>query len=127
VVLFTDDWLAALDRAAGADPTLRAATAGIELVVNHRITGGPDGEVGYHVAFHRGEVRFGPGCDPAAQVSFGQDHATAVGLATGTLSAQHAFMTGRLRVAGDLGLLTRHAGALDQLADVFATVRAGTG
>ena len=47
-------------------------------------------------------------------------------IAAGSSSAQRAFMTGRLRVGGDLRVLLAHGEALAQLDDVFAGVRART-
>jgi SCP-2 sterol transfer family len=123
VELFSDAWLAALDRAATGDPALAETTAQLDLVVNQTVTGGPSGDIAYHVRFDHGTVHFAWGPDPSATVAFRADHATAEGLATGALSAQHAFMTGRLRVSGDLALLTRSSRALDHLGDAFAAIR----
>ena len=51
---------------------------------------------------------------------------TAASIAMGQGSAQRAFMTGRLRVGGDLRVLLEHSDVLAQLEDVFAAVRART-
>jgi putative sterol carrier protein len=119
-------WLAALDEAARADRDLTGATADLAVVVEQEVTNGPQGTVRYHVVFDHGTVRVasGPAEDP--NVRFSQDHATALGIAAGTESAQRAFMTGRLRVGGDLRVLLEHRSALTVLGDVFAAVRAET-
>lgn len=120
------EWLADLDRAAAESPGLTAATADVALVVQQNVTDGPEGDRSWHVTVDHGKVRVEPG--PAAQpdVTFTQDHATAVAVGTGQLSAQAAFMLGKLRVGGTVGLLVQHRDAFDGLDDVFAEVRAGT-
>jgi putative sterol carrier protein len=120
------EWLADLDRAAAESPGLTAATADVALVVQQNVIDGPEGDQSWHVTVDHGKVRVEPG--PAAQpdVTFTQDHATAVAVGTGQLSAQAAFMLGKLRVGGTVGLLVQHRDAFDGLDDVFAEVRAGT-
>jgi hypothetical protein len=122
----SDEWLAELDRAAAADDGLRRATAGHHLVVQHDVTLGPDGDVTFHVDIDDGTVSFRPGAAASPTVTFTQDHETASAVGKGELSAQGAFMTGRLRVAGDLPALVDHHDALVGVDDVFAEVRSRT-
>lgn len=131
-------WVAALDHAARADAALAEATRDVALVVEQRVTGGPQGDVTYHLAFDHGAVSVGAGPadrgDAAADgtadgtadapvVRFTLDHETAVDIARGVGSAQRAFMAGTLQVGGDLRVLLDHQLVLSALHDVFATVR----
>ncbi len=59
-------------------------------------------------------------------VSFTQDRATAAAIARGELSAQAAFMAGRLRIGGDLREVMDRARELAALDDLFAKARATT-
>src|SRR5580765_3025911 len=106
----SDEWFAQLNAAAGGG--LHGATAGEKLVVQHVVTGGPDGDVMFHVDIHDGTVTFASGPAPSAAVTFTQDYATAAAIGRGELSAQRAFMAGQLRVAGDLPALVEHHDAL---------------
>lgn len=101
------------------DPSDEIAHAGADA-------GGGSGEdVVYHLVLDRGQVAVRTGPAEAPTVRFTQDRATAWGIATGTISAQAAFMTGRLQVGGDLrSLLDDRLGTA--LQDVFATVRSTT-
>ncbi len=54
------------------------------------------------------------------------DGRTAEEIVRGTLNAQSALATGRLRVRGDLARLGRLQGALAAMGDVFAAVRDST-
>ncbi|CAN5762181.1 hypothetical protein BH10ACT1_BH10ACT1_08380 [soil metagenome] len=118
-------WIAALDEAARQDPTLAAATAEVDLVVQQHVTDA-DGDVTFHVSFDHGRVSVREGAAPHPTVRFRQDRATALAIAAGADSAQRAFMTGRLQVGGDLRVLLDHQDALSALDDVFAGVRART-
>lgn len=128
-------WIEALDRAARADVALADATREVALVVEQRVTGGPLGDVTYHVVFEHGTVSVGAGpagggaggggaeADGAPVVRFTLDHETAVDIARGVGSAQRAFMAGTLQVGGDLRVLLDHQLVLSALHDVFAAVR----
>lgn len=119
-------WLAALDEAARADGALAEATAAVDLVVEQRVHGTPDGDVAFHLILDHGRVSVVSGPAASPTVTFDQDDATARAIAAGTDSAQRAFMSGRLRVGGDLRSLLEHQATLLALDDVFAAVRART-
>ncbi|MBX3313335.1 MAG: SCP2 sterol-binding domain-containing protein [Actinobacteria bacterium] len=122
----SDAWLRALDDAARSDERLADLASGPELVVQQEVVGGPGGDVTYHVRIAEGAVRFVAGPVAEADVRFRQDHATAVGIASGRSSAQRAFMAGALQVGGDLRMLVDRGDLLAALTDVFARVRAAT-
>jgi len=119
------EWIAALDEAAQASPALHEAAADLDLTVQQVVSDGDD-EVTWFVRLRRGEVAIRAGRAEDADVTFTQDRATARAIADGELSAQAAFMAGRLRTGGDLTRLLAHREALADLDDVFADVRART-
>jgi hypothetical protein len=117
----TADWLRALERAADT-PEVAAATAGVRLTIRQVVTGGPEGEVSYEVVIADGTVRVGrTGAEP--DVVFTQDHATAVALTKGELTAQAALRANRVRASGNLALLVDHQPALQAVTAAFGTVR----
>jgi putative sterol carrier protein len=126
LTFLSDEWIDALHRAAAADRSLGELTRELALTIEQEVTGGPEGDVRYHVDFDRGTVSVVSGPAPSATVRFHQDYETAAAIAAGVGSAQRAFMTGRLRVGGDLRVLLEHTEVLAQLDDVFAGVRART-
>ena len=82
---------------------------------------GPDGhEFAYVVEAADGRLSVHAGRAEHPDVTFTQDRATALAIHRGELSAQAAFMEGRLRLGGDLRDVIRRAGALAALDDVFA-------
>jgi hypothetical protein len=122
------EWIDALDGAALASHSLQAATAHVAFVVEQHVTdGGPHGApVSWQVVVDHGTVRVQPGSERQADVTFSQDRATALAVARGELSAQAAFMVGRLRVGRDLTAVLEHRELFLHLDDVFASVRAVT-
>lgn len=126
LTFLSDDWIAALHEAVATDAGLAASTADLSLTIDQEITDGPFGDVRYHVTFDNGTVSVAPGSSATATVRFHQDYETAAAIAMGESSAQRAFMTGRLRVGGDLRELLAHTEVLAQLDDLFGGVRART-
>jgi putative sterol carrier protein len=115
----TPEWVDALDRAAphdvDGDPELEG------LVIEYDVD-----DFRYHVAFSPGAVRVRPGEAEDPTVTFHCDRATAVAIARGDLSAQRAFMAGRLRIGGDATALLRAQAAVAVLPDLFTAVRPET-
>ncbi len=122
----SDEWLAEIEQAAQRSDDLRRAGAAGPLTVQQVVTGGPDGEVAFHVKLSSDGVTVRRGRADDADVSFTQDNETAAAIGRGELSAQAAFMTGRLRVGGDLTLLIERQRDLGGIDDLFDEVRART-
>jgi len=122
----TQEWLDAAQRAVENDTTLADATKDVRLTVQQMVTGGPDGDVAYHVVVDNGAVRVLGGEASDATVTFIQAWDTATAIGRGDLSAQGAFMTGRIRVRGDLPKLVEHDNVFGNVDDVFAELRAQT-
>lgn len=123
----TPEWIEALDAAVRDSTELRAATADMELTIRQTITdtaGG--GDVSWHFRIDHGTVRVEAGPGDAADVTFTEDDATARAIASGTISPQTAFMTGRLQVGGDTAKMMEYSAAFDGLADIFEALRAET-
>ena len=89
------------------------------------VTDGPDGhEVAYALVVRGGRVHVERGRADDPDLVFTQDRDTAEAIHRGELSAQAAFMQGRLRLGGDLRAVVDRASELAAVHDVFASVRA---
>ena len=119
--LLSDEWIADLAAAASTttvDPALR-------LVVQQVVTDREGADLAYVVRLADGRVTVLAGTADDADITFTQDRDTALAIAGGRLSAQAAFMAGRLRVGGDLHEVLRRARDLGSLDHVFAAARTG--
>jgi putative sterol carrier protein len=123
----SDEWIADLDRAASSSDALRVATGDFSLTVQQVVTEPADRSdteaTTWFVSIDHGAIAVRAGRATRPDVTFTQDRATATAVGRGELSAQAAFMLGRLRVGGEVSLLTAHQGAFAGLDDVFAEVR----
>jgi hypothetical protein len=117
-------WLAELDAAGrAAGPVAEMA----RFSLTHIVSGVPGrGEVQYVLRFEPEGITVGGTGTGTGDVMFVTDYETAVALAQGTVNAQQALAQGRLRVRGDIAVLTYNASAVTRYGDVFASVRAST-
>ena len=117
----SEEWLAALDEAARTTTIDSEKTVVIEQTVRDT-----DSEIVWH-AIVSTTIRVIPGPASDAAVRISSDRETAAAITSGRLSAQRAFLDGRLRLDGDVQALMDARPGLVALGDVFATVRADTG
>jgi alkyl sulfatase BDS1-like metallo-beta-lactamase superfamily hydrolase len=119
----SEEWFDEANRAAADSGQLMTDTAGLDLAIQQVVTEAPEGEIRYTVRVRDGRVTLTPGDDPTADVTFTEDWDTARRVAAGELNAPTAFMTGRIRVAGNVAVLLDAQGSLQGLDKVFADLR----
>lgn len=117
----TDAWLADMDAAATV-----TMPDDLHLVVQQVVLDDRGRETAYAIRIGGGRASVTPGRVDDADVTFTQDRSTATAIAQGELSAQMAFMAGRLRVGGDLRGVMDRTQQLVELGDLFASARADT-
>ncbi len=77
------------------------AQGDVTVRVQHLVTGGPDGDVAYHMVFEHGRVvDGGHGTAAGAEVVLTTVHAVAAEIASGDVEPSVAFMQGRLKTEG---------------------------
>ena len=114
IEFLSDEWITALE-GTGAAP---GPSATVQVVVG----GTPAGDVKFHLAVTEGVITAAsPGNNSKADVSLTIPHAEAQAMLAGELDPNVAFMRGRMKTAGDSGLL------LDLLSatNAYAAWRAG--
>lgn len=119
------EWVSALDRAAAGWAAPPELSLTIEQVVTGR-PGAPGPADAYHLCFAAGRLEVRPGRAARADLTVTTAYDVAVGLSRGDGNAQQALAEGRLRVSGDVALLSRHARTFAALDDLFSDVRSGT-
>jgi hypothetical protein len=121
----SETWIAELDRAARDSASLGQLGSPEPFVVEQRVQHGDD-EVVYHVSFASTGARVHSGPAAAPDLVLVTDAETARRLQRGTLNAQEAAVSNRLKVRGRVGRLRAAGEALRSLDDVFQTVRDAT-
>lgn len=122
----SQEWIDDLDAAVRSHPRLATLAGSAQVVVEQRVGDDDHAAVVYHLTFGDGVASVQAGPADAPTITFRQTPTTARAIASGDESAQRAFMTGTLRVGGDLQALLAHQDLLAGLGDVFAEVRATT-
>ena len=97
-----------------------------EMVIQYEVSGGGNGKVRYVLDVSGGRATIVPGKQADAPVTFTLDYDTAVAVVTGEVSAQVAFMQGRMKLAGDVRVLIDGAAALASVNDTLGDLRATT-
>ena len=125
VAYLSDEWLDRAGEALAASGELSERTADLDLAIAYEVTGAPSGKIGYTIRFDHGTTSVATGSTDAP-VSFQLDYDTAADIAKGDLSAQAAFMQGRLKLVGDVNVLIRDGAVLDGVADALGALRSDT-
>ena len=119
------EWLRAFDETLRADRELGDRFAANPIAIAQEVTGEP--LVTYVIVLDGSGGRVDADVRAVApDVTFACDRATATGLARGTMNAQSALTSGRLKVRGEVDRLAAASGALAGLGDLLADLRART-
>lgn len=101
-----------------------AATVPTELQLRiEQVVAADDGRADddrWHVVIADGTVRIDRDPNTEADVRIVTDRATATGIQAGSVSAQRAFLDGRLRIGGDVQSLMAHRDQIAELGLGFA-------
>jgi hypothetical protein len=120
------DWIDAVASEAAANPDVVRAAADTEIGVTQVVTDAPDGTVVYSLQVADGTFTFAAGQAFPEDVRFEQNWTTAVGVATGVLNAQEAFIQGRILLTGDQQKLMDNQAIFGAMNAVFDRVRERT-
>ena len=107
---WAQDVTTALNNHDGFKNALGAADLGIQFEVEEA----PDGEVNYYLSASAGNAVMSLGELDNADVTVKQSYETAVAIFKGELNTQTAFMTGKLKVSGNLAKLMMHQNVIQQ-------------
>jgi putative sterol carrier protein len=116
------EWAEAFKAALNADPSFREGIAGQQVRLQNVITGVDGGEIRYWMRIEDGKVDLGLGEIESPHATITQSYATAAALARGELDQVAAFMTGKLRVSGDLIALMGLASPFAALPEIMASL-----
>ena len=120
------DWIDAVAAEAAANAAVVAAAAGASIGVTQVVTDAPEGTIVYSLQVSDGKVTFSAGAAFPEDVRFEQTWETAVGVATGALNAQEAFIQGRILLTGDQQKLMDNQPIFGAMSAVFDNVRSRT-
>ena len=115
----SEDWLNASSETLAGDADYQAATATTDLTLQFVVTDAPDGDVEYNVTMANGSTTFAPGAMEGADATIRNNYDTAMAVSKGDLNTQAAFISGKLKVEGNLAKIMMNQSALTALANAL--------
>ena len=115
VKFLSGEWATSLNGLLADHEAFQAAIGSTSLGVQFVVTDGADGEaVSYYLDIADGKAALALGELDAPEVTISSDYETAAGISKGDLNTQTAFMTGKIKVTGNLAVLMMHQNIVTQ-------------
>lgn len=114
VKFLTDEWATAATQALNESEAFQKAAAGQTAKIQNVVTT-PDGEVKFYLAVDGGKAEGAIGETDNPDATITQDYDTAVALWKNELTATAAYMSGKIKVSGDLMKLMQMQGVFGTL------------
>jgi hypothetical protein len=112
VQFLSDDHMAAATAALAADDDFTNSIANINMGLQFEVTEGPSGDISYYLTIVDGGATMETGELDGADVSISSTYETAAAMFKGELNTQMAFMTGKIKVAGNMAVLMMNQGVI---------------
>ncbi|MBT8215782.1 MAG: hypothetical protein HKN74_07350 [Acidimicrobiia bacterium] len=119
VKFLSDEWLAAVNDALAGDDAYQSATATTDLSLQFVVADAPEGDVEYHATMANGTTTYAAGPNESADATIRSNYDTAVAISKGDLNTQAAFISGKLKVEGNLAKIMMNQSALTALAEAL--------
>ncbi|HLE39329.1 MAG TPA: SCP2 sterol-binding domain-containing protein [Acidimicrobiia bacterium] len=118
------DWLADLTTALNAHAGFKGAIANVDLTLQFAVTDAPVGTEGrYFVDVAEGKALAAPGDADEPDATITNTYETSVAMSKGELNTQMAFMTGKIKVTGNMAKLMMNQSMLNQFAAAASGVK----
>ena len=120
------EWITAVAAAVAANNELQSLASQHIVGLTQVVSGTPFGDTTYHLQSSNDKVVFAPGEAPEEHVRFTESYETAVAVSDGTLNAQEAFISGKIKFVGDHQKLIDAGDLFAALNPIFEEIRLST-
>lgn len=110
----TEAWAKDVTSALNSHQGFKNAIGGADLGIQFHTGEAPEGDVDYYLKTSGGTANLGLGTLDDPDVTVKQSYDTATAISKGELNTQSAFMSGKLKVSGNLAKLMMHQSAIQQ-------------
>jgi putative sterol carrier protein len=115
VKFLSDEWAKSVEDALNSNEQFKSSAGSTAAKIQQVVTT-PEGEKKYWFKLEGGKAELGTGeISDSVDATISQDYETAVALAKNELTGTAAYMSGKLRVSGDLMKLMQLQGPLGQI------------
>jgi putative sterol carrier protein len=110
----SDEYMEAATTELNANSDFLNAITNVTMGLQFHVTEAPAGEIDYYLNIADGAATMATGALDGADVSITSTYETTVALANGELNTQMAFMTGKIKVSGNMAVLMMNQGVIDK-------------
>jgi len=103
-----------------SDPGFLSVISNVELSVQFDVSGANGGDVSYYLKVADGSAETQLGSLDGVDVTVSSDYETSQAISKGELNVQMAFMTGKIKVGGNMAKIMMHQGVLNEYARVLS-------
>lgn len=114
VKFLSPEWLSEVTAALENHQGFQEATRGVEMSIQFEVSDAPLGDTGYYVEITSQSVTIALGLKDDLDITIRQNYETAASIMKGDLNVQAAFISGRIKVSGNLAKLMIHRAAVEQ-------------
>ena len=114
----SSEHMAAATEALNGDAAFQEAMANVDLGLQFNVSDGPDGDTDYFLQIGDGTATLELGELDDFDASVGSDYESAAAISQGELNIQMAFMTGKIKVGGNMAKVMMHQGLINEFARV---------
>ncbi len=119
----SEEWMSEATEALNAHDGFSTAISGVELSLQFVVTDHPtDDELSYHLVVADDGAGLAQGTLDDPDVTVSNDYETATAISKGELNTQMAFMTGKLKVAGNMAKLMMNQGVVNEFANALSSL-----
>ncbi len=114
----SEDYMAEGTAALNSDSGFQGAMANIDLGLQFIVTGAPGGNIDYYLRVADGSATLALGELADHDASVTSDYESSSEISKGDLNVQMAFMTGKIKVGGNMAKIMMHQNLLSEFARV---------
>lgn len=119
----SEEWASEVTSALNTHDGFLNAIGTADLGIQFQTEDGPNGEVNYYLSTNAGNATLSLGDLDTPDVTVKQSYDTATAISKGEMNTQTAFMTGKLKVSGNLAKLMMHQSAIAQWGAAISTLQ----
>ncbi len=121
VKYLSEDWAKSVTEALNASDTFKQQASGKTVKLQNVVTG-QDGETKYYFKLQDGQADVGLGEIDDAEATLSADYETSAALSRNELNATAAYMSGKLKIQGDLMKLMQLQGLFNSMPEAVKEV-----